>query len=221
MAALFVALVWRGTMHMAAWAAPMSRGPDTAPRVSLTFDVAWGDGQVMDVLRVLDRLQAKATFFVSGPWAIAHPDLARRLHAAGQELGVLGWRQERLSRLPDSLLSVEATRARDAVGTASGGRALWFRPPYGDYDTHVLAAVRRLGMRPVTWTADGRDEGSAAPGAIADRVVRAARPGAIIRLHADEGAPATDDALEAIIERLRGAGYVLVTLHELVANGSR
>ncbi|MBE3589465.1 MAG: polysaccharide deacetylase family protein [Firmicutes bacterium] len=191
---------------------PRRAGPAAGAEIALTFDIAWGEHAPGDVLRALAAQDTPATFFVSGPWALAHPEEARAIRAAGHALGTLGEGGRRLSRVSVARLKAELERAASAVETASGTRPAWFRPPDGDYDTDVVRAAREAGLETVTWTVDARDEGAADPQSVARRVLRAARPGAIVRLHADDGAPATADAIAPIVQGLRAAGYRLVTL---------
>jgi peptidoglycan/xylan/chitin deacetylase (PgdA/CDA1 family) len=59
----------------------------------------------------------------------------------------------------------------------------------------------------------------------ASYVVRRAHPGAIVDLHDAEGTPGAParlvDALPSMIEGLRGAGYELTTVGELLSGSAR
>lgn len=191
---------------------PLRSGPHARPEVALTFDVAWGEHQPADVLRALREEDAPATFFVSGPWAATHPQDLRAMVAAAHEVGTLGWTGSRLSRRPPAQVRDDLQRASQAVARSAGVPPAWFRPPDGDYDTDVIRVARGIGLRPVTWTVDARDEGVPDADTIVRRVLQAVRPGAIVRLHADDGASATDEAVVLLVHRLRAEGYRLVPL---------
>lgn len=191
---------------------PLRSGPHARPEVALTFDVAWGEHQPADVLRALREEDAPATFFVSGPWAATHPQDLRAMVAAGHDIGTLGWTGSRLSRRPPARVRDDLHRASQAVARSAGAPPAWFRPPDGDYDTEVILAARDLGLRVVTWTVDAHDEGVPDADTIVRRVLRTVRPGTIVRLHADDGASATDEAVVLLVQRLRAEGYRLVPL---------
>jgi peptidoglycan/xylan/chitin deacetylase (PgdA/CDA1 family) len=120
-------------------------------------------------------------------------------------------RAERLDQL---------ARAEVAIRSATGRNPRpWFRPPYGDRDASVDRDLAAGGYRyDVMWTVDSFGWKGLAPESVADRVVANAVPGAIVVMHV--GAASTDvHALPSIIDRLRAAGYDLVSLPDLVLGG--
>jgi len=98
----------------------------------------------------------------------------------------------------------------------------FFRPPGGGYDGDVLTAVGAAGYGyTVTWdvdTIDWRPIVNDPPGPTADQMVEkvlaTARGGSIVLMHL--GGYETFDALPRIVQGLRGAGFGLVTLDELL-----
>jgi peptidoglycan/xylan/chitin deacetylase (PgdA/CDA1 family) len=93
-----------------------------------------------------------------------------------------------------------------------------FRPPYGLYSARTLGILRRLHMLMVMWSVDPRDWLRPGTRVIAQRVLHAACPGAIVELHDGGGDRSqTVAALPAIIAALRRRHYQLVTVPELLA----
>jgi peptidoglycan-N-acetylglucosamine deacetylase len=93
-------------------------------------------------------------------------------------------------------------------------RPVGFRPPGGAASPAVVAAAQGLGDPTVLWSVDPADW---QPGVTADqlvqRVLAAARPGAIVLLHDGGGnRSATVAALPAIIDGLRRLGLTLTAL---------
>jgi peptidoglycan-N-acetylglucosamine deacetylase len=89
-----------------------------------------------------------------------------------------------------------------------------FRPPGGAASPAVVAAAQQVGDRTVLWSVDPADW---QPGVTADqlvqRVLAAARPGAIVLLHDGGGSrSATVAALPAIIDGLRRLGLALAVV---------
>ena len=204
----------------------ISRGNASRRIVALTFDAGADAGFTTQILDVLDQSAVHATFGITGRWAEQHPDLVRRIAAAGHL--VMNHTYEHrsftgISARPAVLGAAE--RRRDVERTDEVIRALtgsttrpWFRPPYGDYDASVNAVVGSLGYRyNVLWTVDSLGWQGLSPGAITRRCLQGAVPGAIMLFHV--GAQSQDAAaLPAVIAGLRQAGYELGTLAQVVGD---
>ena len=196
----------------------------TGPLVALTFDDGPTRGVTDRVLDVLEREHVPATFFVVGRAARREPALLRRMAAEGDEIENHSDTHPHLNALViPGALDAEIANTDDAIRSATGRSTSWLRPPFGARNAAVLDAARRHGKRVVLWTAM-LDETSphAPPDALADRLLRQVRDGAIIVLHdGDQGrAAAGGRTYEAgltaqIISALRGRGYRFVTLAEL------
>jgi peptidoglycan-N-acetylglucosamine deacetylase len=85
------------------------------------------------------------------------------------------------------------------------------------WNANTLALLHQNRMLMVLWTVDTSDYTRPGVGAIVDRAVDGARPGAIILLH-DAGGDRSETvaALPRIISALRKRHYVLVTVPELL-----
>jgi peptidoglycan/xylan/chitin deacetylase (PgdA/CDA1 family) len=200
---------------------PLRSVATKSPDVALTFDVEWGERQPRAVLDVLRARHVHATFFLAAPWARAHADLVRAMLADGDEVGSLGNRSVPLSRYPETVVREELARAGEDLAIVTGRQPAYFRPPQGDVDPAVLRAVSAAGYTAVLWSVDALDALKPGVDYIVDRVVRRAEPGAIIRLHADDGAPQTAAALPGILAGLQRRGLRCVTVGQLVALAGR
>jgi peptidoglycan-N-acetylglucosamine deacetylase len=182
-----------------------------AAPIALTFDLGGDAAPVPAILAALRAARVRATFFVTGRWAAAHPLLLRRIVAGGHALGNHSDTHADLTRLPDTRIAGELQRAEARVWHACGRstRPL-FRPPFGACNARVRRVATALGYRIVRWSVDGRDsvKERVTPADIEDRVMMRARPGGIVLLHG--GSPATAVALPRLLRDLRGAGYRLV-----------
>jgi peptidoglycan/xylan/chitin deacetylase (PgdA/CDA1 family) len=183
-------------------------GVSPAAHVALTFD----DGpDPASTPRILDGLAAhdvRATFFVLGSQLAAHPDLGRRIAAEGHELAVHGWtHRPHLLRTP-AATARDLRRGHDCVASVSGARPRWWRPPHGIPTGAGLLAARRLHLRPVLWTADGRDwRADATAQSVLDRITPRLRAGAVVLLHDSDvvSAPGSWRATLAALPRLLAA----------------
>jgi len=159
-------------------------GETAAAHVALTFDDGPDPASTPQVLDGLAELGVRATFFVLGPRLTEHPDVGRLIAARGHELAVHGWTHRRhLLRTPADIHS-DLRRCADAIEEIAGGRPRFWRPPNGIPTGAGLLAARRLGLRPVLWTADGLDwRRDATADSIRDRVVGRLGPGGVVLLH--------------------------------------
>ncbi len=107
-------------------------------RFYLTIDCDWVPGSQPGLERLLalcDRYQIKGTIFFAGRFAEAYPDLVRKCHDRGHQLGTHGWAHGGLEEDEDfRVASYEQQRewirkATHAVETATGVRPICFRAP--------------------------------------------------------------------------------------------
>jgi peptidoglycan/xylan/chitin deacetylase (PgdA/CDA1 family) len=151
--------------------------------LALTFDDGPHPDATSLVLAELDRLSLRATFFVLGGQARRHPELVRAA-AAQHEVGVHGDEHRYLIARTPWAVRTDLERAVDAVTAAAGRRPTWYRPPYGVLSGPALAACRRLGLRPVLWSAWGRDwEATATPASVLGELRRGVLDGGTALLH--------------------------------------
>ena len=182
--------------------------------VALTFDDGPGPytEQVLDVLR---RNGAHATFFVVGNRLAYWPDAAREEARLGG-VGNHTWSHARLTGLNHLLVWLELMRTQYAVDTELGWKPRLFRTPYAAHSPSTDAVARKLGLVQVFWDVDARDD---VPNArvrdIVRTVERGLRPGAIIVLH--DIHPWTLAALPKILAAIREHGLRAVSVPELLA----
>ena len=197
-------------------AAVIREGPGEARQVALTFDVIEGDRIPLQVLDVLRWRHARATFFVSGPWARAHPGLVRRMAEEGHQVETRGEQPGPPVEGPPAALAAQLQRSAAALRDLTGQPIRFFRPPAGAAGPAVVEAARQAGLQVVLWTLDAQDWMNPGTDYVVDRVARHARPGSIILLHASDFARQTPRALPGILEALAASGLRPVALGELL-----
>jgi polysaccharide deacetylase family sporulation protein PdaB len=187
--------------------------------LALTFDISWGTVMPQKVLTILVREHVPATFFLSGPWAAQHPDYVRTLVRDGFEVESHGWAHVNFSGLGYDGVVANIRRADAVLRELTGRPVRFIRPPNGDFNRTSLAAARSLGYTTVTWDTDSWDWMNPGVDTIVRRVVERAHPGDIVLLHASDTCKQTDAALPVIVRDLRGKGFHLVTLEDLLRLG--
>jgi peptidoglycan-N-acetylglucosamine deacetylase len=163
---------------------PRLAGVGAADHIALTFDDGPDPRSTPWFLRELRRLGCSATFFLLGEMLERHPDVARRIAADGHEIGVHGWRHDNALTVRPGRTTAEIHRTAELIAAVTGARPCWYRPPYGVLSAEGLVAARRCGLRPVLWSAWGRDwTASADPRSVMAALEPDLRGGATVLLH--------------------------------------
>jgi peptidoglycan/xylan/chitin deacetylase (PgdA/CDA1 family) len=163
------------------WWGPVVRRFETPRReVWLTIDDG-PNARTSAVLDLLARFEAKATFFVIGKRAREFPAALEKIRADGHEIANHTFTHPSGSfwAFPSSWIAAEIDRAPVALK--------FFRAPAGLKNCFLHPLLEKRGMRLIGWTVRGLDTLSRDSGAVAERIRRKLKPGAIVLLH--EGEP--------------------------------
>lgn len=200
---------------------PRLAGAGRPDHVALTFDDGPDPRSTPRFLDTLDELGVRATFFVLGESVLRHPALTRETAERGHELAVHGWVHDRPWLPAPARERAALTHAVQAVCDIGGRRPLWYRPPYGILTGGRWAAAHRAGLRPVLWTAWGRDWTAAAtPESVLAMVDAELCGGGTLLLHDSDRVSAPGcwrtalGALPGIVDDCRAAGLTVGPLAE-------
>lgn len=183
--------------------------------VWLTIDDGPDRDDTPRILELLAKQGAKATFFVVGEKALAHPELIRAIHDAGHGVAhhththpdASFWcaSPARVARELDKGLA--AIRAADANLVP-----LCFRPPVGIKNLWLAGALRARGLSCIGWSARGLERRGGDADAVAARVLHGLKPGSILLLHEGPRVPThiRVTAIQRTLERLHELGYQCV-----------
>ncbi len=202
--------------------------------VALTFDDGPDPRWTPQILDILKRSGAPATFFVTGNNVLGQQALLTRILAEGSELGNHSTTHPDLDLLSEDLVKLELNVTHRLVESYTGRSMRLFRPPYlGDADPNTQQEVRvarmagdmgyltvGLNVDPLDWAFPGAD-------AIVAKAVAQVESGGpdratqVILLH-DSGGDRTQtiDALPRLIAALRARGYEFVTVSRLAGLSS-
>ena len=168
------------------WFGPVIRSFETAePEVWLTIDDGPSPAHTPAILDLLDRFTARATFFVIGKNAEQYPHLITAILTRGHEIANHTYTHpsgtfwmagpRRIAREID--LCAELLRA------APDRPARFFRAPVGLKNLFVHPELELRGLALVGWSVRGLDTIRRDATDVASRVLREAKPGAIVVLH--------------------------------------
>ena len=188
----------------------------------LTFDDGPDPVVTPQILDLLNKSGAKATFFVMGERAEAFPELVSRMLKEGHDVGehsqshYFPWASGPILSAKDLW---ECARVLDALHVTRKNRL--FRPPYGKLNLVGLVYILGMRRRAAFWNVDPRDCGCDSGKEVASRVAPELAPGAVVLLHdgstkfsEPEGVPVVVDGLKRILEH---GGKVGITFGPLSA----
>jgi peptidoglycan-N-acetylglucosamine deacetylase len=180
------------TAGVFAWAAyhpastlfgPTIRCASSDRTIALTFDDGPNPALTPRLLDLLERHQARATFFLVGRWANAHPSIVREIQARGHTIGNHTTTHPNLVWLSKRRIVAELARCQAIIEDIIGVRPALLRPPFGARGPQLPAAVRESGLTHVVmWTLMGRDWNARGKQRLAARLA-SVRGGDVVVLH--------------------------------------
>jgi peptidoglycan-N-acetylglucosamine deacetylase len=189
--------------------------------IAITIDDGPDPAVTPQVLDLLDRHAARATFFCIGKRAAQFPDLCREIARRGHCVENHTQRHAHdFSLLGPRRLMLEVKEAQKTLSIASWERPQFFRAPAGLRNLFLEPVLARQGLRLATWSVRGFDTRERDAGRVKRRLLSGLRAGAILLLHdghaarTAQGVPVILEVLPAVLDAAAGAGLRPITLRE-------
>ncbi len=201
-------------------------GPDR-PAIALTFDDGPSSQWTPEILRALDAVGARATFFMSGDHVERHAEIARDVVAQGHEPAVHLFTHDRAIADDSARFRKELIDSIEIIERVTARRPAFIRFPFAylgkQHPDHIEA---EFDLRTVHWSFSSMDSRRDAD-RVVTRVQRWLFPGAIVLLHDGVGVSsahartrdATVAALPTVLDDCQRRKFAMVTLSELFATG--
>ncbi len=191
--------------------------------IALTIDDGPDPNVTPQVLDILDRYAAQATFFCIGENAARHPELCREIVRRGHAVENHSQRhRHHFSLLGRPGFRRELQSAQDTLTAITGQRPLFFRAPAGLRNPFLDPVLAALGLQLVSWSARGFDTRIGDAERVKHKLLHGLRAGAILLLHDGNGARTRDsipvilEVLPAILVAAAAADLRFVTLRHAV-----
>lgn len=186
-------------------------------QVAITFD----DGPTENtkaILKVLDELKIKATFFLCGIDIESRPKDAALIAKAGHGIGNHSYSHQRMVLVSYSFCKEEIEKTDELIRSSGYSREIYFRPPYFKKLFMLPLYLRNNDRIAILGdiepeTALGFD---ASPEEIANYILANVQNGSIILLHPMYNSDAVLSALKIIVPELKSQGYTFCTVEELL-----
>jgi peptidoglycan-N-acetylglucosamine deacetylase len=189
-----------------------THGPRGRKRIAIGFD----DGPssyTPQVLRVLQRFNAHATFFEIGQQTSGRAAIMRQVLADGNEIGNHTLHHEQ------NASSSSLAETNRLIRRATGFTPCDFRPPDGAVSSALVRRASAQHMNTIDWDVDPRDWSTPGTAAIASNVIHHAHNGSIVVMHDGGGNRSeTVAALPAILSHFEHRGYEFVPIEELLGH---
>ncbi len=202
----------------------ITRLPDAAPHIALTFDDGPDPAVTPRVLDLLDRHGATASFFCVGTRARAHQAILRDIVARGHtvENHTMTHPNAFACYMPPALRR-EIEGANGVLHALTGRKPRFFRSPMGFRGPPLDYVLTSAGLRGVSWTRRGYDTVRRSPVRVLRCLLHGLDAGDIILLH--DGNAARNEAgravvltvLPALLEQLAARGLSAVSLDRALA----
>ena len=116
--------------------------------VALTFDDGPSEKYTPQILAILKQNNIKATFFMVGMNAKAHPDIVKMVLADGHAINSHSMTHPMLTKLNDKQLLEEVAGPQVVINDIIGKKPVCLRYPFGASNDHVRNVIRENGMLP-------------------------------------------------------------------------
>lgn len=191
---------------------------------ALTFDDGPHPGFTPRLLDILERHQARATFFMVGEAAQRYPEIVQQAAQAGHAIGNHGWDHPSFPLITGRERRAQIRACEKAI--APYGQRL-FRPPYGHQSVASRLDALWLGYQVVTWNVAAHDWLDHGANWMADRLVNQIKPGSVIIFHEvlyhtiEERYADREPMIEAVNMLLEQVGdrFRFITVPELFQHG--
>lgn len=185
--------------------------------IALTFDDGPHKKYTPEILDVLSKCNAKATFFIVGENAEKNPELALRIHNENHELAIHTYTHPLKTNVSNLIKEIKQTHA--TIYGITGYSPVLFRPVEGQYTDAMIDAINKEGYKVVMWSwhLDTFDWKSPGEKKIINTVLKGAKPGSVVLFHDGGGnREQTVRALTKVLPELEQQGYKFVTISELL-----
>ncbi len=191
--------------------------------VALTFDDGPHPEYTPRVMEILERFEARATFFVIGQYLARHGEVAAAASRAGHLLANHSFHHFRtMSFLPRDKMREEILRCQEELEKRVGYRSPFYRQPAWFRNPRIFGILKEMGMGLVgcqAWAFDSQEQN---PGTIARRILGKVKPGGIILLHdgsdteGGQDRTPTLEALPVILQGLKDRGLEFLRVDEIL-----
>lgn len=192
------------------------KGTTEKNQIALTFDDGPHPEFTPKVLELLEKHNAKGTFFCIGKNIQKHPEVLQEIAQKGHSIGNHSFSHSPLIDFNDKRKWLqEIYKTDEEIYKTIGKKSEFFRPPFGVTTPHLAKAIRKTQHQVIGWNVRSFDTVShQTPEKIIKRILSKTNPGSIILLH--DHLPGIIPILEQLLPELQKRNFNFVTVDELI-----
>jgi peptidoglycan/xylan/chitin deacetylase (PgdA/CDA1 family) len=187
---------------------------ETEKKIALTFD----DGPsiyTLEVLELLKKYNAKATFFCIGKNIEKHPEILQKVIDEGHLVGNHSYSHSKFFDFyTEATIREELEKTDTLLEKFTLKKINFFRPPYGVTTPSIGRALKITGHKVIGWNIRSLDGGTKDQNLIFNRIIKRVSPGGIVLLH-DTGLHSVL-VLEQFLQFLQQNNYKVISVEELL-----
>lgn len=126
-------------------------------KIALTFDCAWGNSNTDELLSILEKANAKATFFVTGEFCDKYPEDVKKFYDAGHSVQNHSDAHPHVEGMNINSLIEDTRECSRKIKMITGEEPTLYRAPYGEYDDNVMTTIEGMGLKVIQWSVEAID----------------------------------------------------------------
>lgn len=183
--------------------------------IAITFDDGPMPHRTEKVLDVLNKFNAKATFFCIGKSITGNEILLKKIDGAGHLIGNHSYSHSNLFDLMSTKQLIKDLQSgNEQIKKVIGKEALFFRPPFGVTTPFLAKACKKLNYDVIGWNIRSLDTTIKNKEKLVERVIKRIKPGSILLFH--DTVDGAELVLEEILNYLKQNEYKVVELDKLI-----
>jgi peptidoglycan-N-acetylglucosamine deacetylase len=199
----------------------ISSGTTGKDYVSLTFDDGPTEPITRQILDLLDKYSAPATFFVTGVHASGFPEIVKEIIARGHTIGNHSFHHDPFLMLRSSRRIYREISATQEILRKTDVHTKAFRPPVGIVNPKLASLLEKSEMFCVTFSCRAFDAGNRRVEGISRKIMRKVKADDIILLHDVPPIPKEQEKIllmeiEKLLSGLASRGLKVVPLSLLI-----
>jgi len=179
--------------------------------IYLTFDDGPVPGVTDELLALLKKHDAKATFFLLGKCAKEQSELLSNIFEDGHTVANHSFSHANFTRLSKEQQETEILKTNEIIENSTNFPCKLFRAPQGRWNIQLLRVLMRKKMKAVHWNRDSMDFKKESPEKLVKRfTTQPVKAGDIILFHDDDNR--CIKALESLVPLWQSQGFKLKAL---------
>lgn len=182
--------------------------------LAITINCLESDKNIEEILEILDRNSAKATFCMYGEWVKKYPELVKKINETGNCIANMSNKYTDMSELSyeDAVKSIK--EGGNKLSTLLNKQIKLFKCPYGKYNENIIKAAKDNGYTVIGFNIDTLDYQGIEADVIWNNIKNRVSNGSIISMNSNSEHAIQE--LKLVIESLKERNYNIVTVENLL-----